>query len=152
MALRVFSHVFSSNDSVQGQAGFSVKVSVVFCLLCSSSPYKYLHRPCLVLCSFAQENLGFVHESESEFAQSCPTLATPRTVAYQASRSMGFSRQEYWSGVPCTYSRLNLPPDRMTDRVRHKTTFPPKVSLYLLHFRSYVLMFAFLPPWNLVWL
>ena len=27
-------------------------------------------------------------------------LATPRTAAYQAPRSMGFSRQEYWSGVP----------------------------------------------------
>ena len=27
-------------------------------------------------------------------------LATPWTAAYQAPRSMGFSRQEYWSGVP----------------------------------------------------
>ena len=27
-------------------------------------------------------------------------LATPWTVAYQAPLSMGFSRQEYWSGVP----------------------------------------------------
>ena len=27
-------------------------------------------------------------------------FATPWTVAYQASPSMGFSRQEYWSGVP----------------------------------------------------
>ena len=27
-------------------------------------------------------------------------FATPRTVAYQASPSMGFSRQEYWSGLP----------------------------------------------------
>ena len=27
-------------------------------------------------------------------------LATPWTVAYQAPPSMGFSRQEYWSGVP----------------------------------------------------
>ena len=27
-------------------------------------------------------------------------LATPRTVAYQASLSMGFSRQEHWSGLP----------------------------------------------------
>ena len=26
-------------------------------------------------------------------------FATPWTVAYQASPSMGFSRQEYWSGV-----------------------------------------------------
>ena len=27
-------------------------------------------------------------------------LATPWTVAYQTSPSMGFSRQEYWSGLP----------------------------------------------------
>ena len=27
-------------------------------------------------------------------------FATPGTVAYQASPSMGFSRQEYWSGLP----------------------------------------------------
>ena len=32
---------------------------------------------------------------------SCVRLfATPQTVAYQAPPSMGFSRQEYWSGLP----------------------------------------------------
>ena len=39
-------------------------------------------------------------KSESEVAQSCPTLSDPWTVAYQAPLPMGFSRQEYWSGVP----------------------------------------------------
>ena len=40
-------------------------------------------------------------ESEIEVAQSCPRLfATPWTVAYQALPSMGFSRQECWSGLP----------------------------------------------------
>ena len=39
-------------------------------------------------------------KSESEVAQSCLTLATPWTAAYQAPPSIGFSRQEYWSGVP----------------------------------------------------
>ena len=32
--------------------------------------------------------------------QSCPTLATPWTAAHQAPLSMGFPRQEHWSGVP----------------------------------------------------
>ena len=32
-------------------------------------------------------------------AQSCPTL-TPQTVALQAPLSVGFSGQEYWSGLP----------------------------------------------------
>ena len=34
-------------------------------------------------------------EGEGEVAQSCPTLCDP-----VASLSMGFSRQEYWSGLP----------------------------------------------------
>ena len=39
-------------------------------------------------------------------------LATPCIVAYQAPPSMGFSRQEYWSGLPLIeqsifYSNLN---------------------------------------------
>ena len=39
-------------------------------------------------------------KSESEVAQSCLTLSDPWTGAYQAPPSMGFSRQEYWSGLP----------------------------------------------------
>ena len=48
-----------------------------------------------------------------------PLCATPRTVAHQAPLSMGFSRQDYWSGLPfpsqgilltqgCNLSRLHL--------------------------------------------
>jgi len=33
-------------------------------------------------------------------AKSCLTLATLWTVAHQAPLSMGFSREEYWSGLP----------------------------------------------------
>ena len=33
-------------------------------------------------------------------AKLCLTLATPWTAACQAPLSMGFSRQEYWSGLP----------------------------------------------------
>ena len=39
-------------------------------------------------------------KSKSEVAQSCPTLSNPWTAAFQAPLSMGFSRQDYWSGVP----------------------------------------------------
>ena len=35
-----------------------------------------------------------------KIAKSCLTLATPWMVACQAPPSMGFSRQEYWSGLP----------------------------------------------------
>ena len=35
-------------------------------------------------------------------------FATPWTVAYQAPPSMGFSRQEYWSGLPFIYKMNGL--------------------------------------------
>ena len=39
-------------------------------------------------------------ESEVKSLSCVRLLATPWTAAYQAPPSMGFSRQEYWSGVP----------------------------------------------------
>ena len=45
--------------------------------------------------------------------------ATPRTVTHQAPLSMGFSRQEYWSGLSCSPSG-NLP--------------EPGIEPHLLHF------------------
>ena len=41
--------------------------------------------------------------------KSCPTLVTPWTVACQAPLPMGFSRQEYWCGLP------SLPPGDFPD-------------------------------------
>ena len=42
-------------------------------------------------------------KSEREVAQSCPTLSDP-----MAPPSMGFSRQEYWSGVPLPSPNLRI--------------------------------------------
>ena len=39
-------------------------------------------------------------ESESEVSQSCLTLCDPTDGSLPGSGSMGFSRQEYWSGLP----------------------------------------------------
>ena len=67
-------------------------------------------------------------KSESEVAQSCLTLATLWTAAYQAPPSMGFSRQEYWSGVPlpsrlpsptCLQNLCSIAPNRNFVTVRH---------------------------------
>ena len=33
-------------------------------------------------------------------SKSCPTPVTPWTIPFQVPLSMGFSRQEYWSGLP----------------------------------------------------
>ena len=49
-------------------------------------------------------------ESESEVAQSRPTLCHPVDCNLQAPLSMGFSRQEYYSGLPCS------PPGDLTDQ------------------------------------
>ena len=43
-------------------------------------------------------------------AQSCPTLATPETVAFQAPLSMGFSGPGHWSGFPFPASEDLLDP------------------------------------------
>ena len=42
-------------------------------------------------------------------------LATPWTVAYQAPPSMGFSRQEYWSGMP-----LPSPPNQLVVLIQNQ--------------------------------
>jgi len=48
-------------------------------------------------------------KEESEVAQLCPTLCDPMDSSlHQAPPSMGFSRQEYWSGLPFP-SPGNLP-------------------------------------------
>ena len=39
-------------------------------------------------------------KSESEVAQSCLTFSDPMDCSLQGSSVPGFSRQEYWSGLP----------------------------------------------------
>ena len=41
-------------------------------------------------------------KKERKWLSHVQLFATPWTVAYQASLFMGFSRQEYWSGLPFT--------------------------------------------------
>ena len=74
----------------------------------------------VTLFSWAPKSLRMVRHIESQFcfffnvcsgglvAKSCPTLATPWTVACQAPLSVGFSRLEYWSRLPFP-SPGNLP-------------------------------------------
>ena len=58
------------------------------------SPGKNTGRGCHFLLQYMKV------KSEREIAQSCPTLQDPMDCSHQAPPSMGFSRQEYWSGVP----------------------------------------------------
>ena len=55
--------------------------------------------------------------------QSCQLFVTPWTVAHQALLSMGFSRQEYWSGLPCP------PPRDLTDPgIKHVSFMSPALA------------------------
>ena len=47
-------------------------------------------------------------ESEMKLLSRVRLFATPWTVAYQVPPSVGFSRQEYWSGLPFP-SPVDLP-------------------------------------------
>ena len=60
----------------------------------------------VVLVSAVQQSKSIIFLSL--VTKSCPTLATPRTVARQAPPAMGFSRQECWSGVPLPSPMINL--------------------------------------------
>ena len=46
------------------------------------------------------KELLLVWKVKVSVTQSCPTLCDPMTVAHKVPLSMGFSRQEYWSGLP----------------------------------------------------
>ena len=47
-------------------------------------------------------------------------LATPWTAAHQAPPSMGFSRQEYWSGVPLPSPWLILTPFKISQKLLNR--------------------------------
>ena len=73
------------NRAGEGPCGWVVKTY-------SQKPgtkFPFCYLSCLCVCVYM-------------YAQSCPTLfiLTPRTAAHQALLSMGFPRQEYWSGLP----------------------------------------------------
>ena len=69
-------------------------------------------------------------KNESEVAQSCPTLSDPGTAAHQAPLSMGFSRQEYWSGVPL-------------GDINHNLVFILPVHRFLFHYSCYASIHCF---------
>ena len=80
--------------------------------------------------------------ARAKLLQSCLTLCDPWTVALQASRSMGFSRQEYWIGLPCP------PPGDLPDLGSNLLFslffFPNLRLLHLLHWQAGSLLLV--PP------
>ena len=72
-----------STDTLENTLTVSLKVKHKFTIGSSNSIPRY--TLVCVLSRFSRVQLS----------------ATPWTVTYRASLSMGFSRQEYWSGLPC---------------------------------------------------
>ena len=95
LTITVVSQVLKHNHwtNPQNHQEIQGSFSVNFCINLS---------PCL-------EPLIYVEQKWSEVAQLCPTLCDPMdSRLHQAPPSMGFSRQEYWSGLPFP-SPGNLP-------------------------------------------
>ena len=51
-------------------------------------------------CTFSTLNFIKFAAAAAKSLQSCPTLCDPIDGSPQAPPSLGFSRQEYWSGLP----------------------------------------------------
>ena len=75
-------------------------------------------------------------KSESEVAQSCLTPRNPMDCSQPAPPSVGFSRQEYWSGVPSPSPfptaevRKQWPEDQILPFLWIKITKPYKCPLF----------------------
>ena len=50
-------------------------------------------------------------------------FVTPWTVAYQAPPSTGFSRQEYWSGLPFSFSNTGPLISKLMNEMKFKKYF-----------------------------
>ena len=59
--------------------------------------------------------------------------ATPWTAAYQAPPSMGFSRQEYWSGLPLPSLHFCIVNDKRVTFFKHSLKKHSLGSYYILH-------------------
>ena len=71
-------------------------------------------------------------------------LATPWTRAYQAPPSMGFSRQEYWSGVPLPSPKYSI------KCLKHSLIYTEKSIFFILDKKS-ILQYSVqchLPMWH----
>ena len=88
--LSLYLQVLSSQDMVfsDPRSGYRPHPSLLLCTITHSEPVFLLSDP------FPKVLRGGL------VSKSCRTLAIPWTVDCQAPLSMGFSREEYWSGLP----------------------------------------------------
>ena len=73
---------------------FSAESRIIF--FChAKKPFTLIEEHCP-----AKQSSSFIKWKKVKSLSHVRLFATPLTVAYQAPPSMGFSRQEYWSGLP----------------------------------------------------
>ena len=72
---------------------------LTFCTIVSQNSRWFLKQPYFdpLWCA----GLSHSYSEEWQAAKLCPALCKAKTVAQQAPPSMGFFRQEHWSGLPC---------------------------------------------------
>ena len=71
------------------------------CCVNFGSPAKWFSYTCVCVCVCVYIYIYiYIYICGGLVNKSCPTLTTPWTRACQAPLLMGFSRQEYWSGLP----------------------------------------------------
>ena len=79
-------------------------ISSCVCVLCSLLLITKIEGTCCTTWVVIEYNWRFLYSNTAaKSLQSCPTLCDPMTTALQAPPSLGFSRQEHWSGLPFPY-------------------------------------------------
>ena len=85
-------------------------ITSIFCIggrfFTTEPPEKPIHT--YIVHIFRKRERGFTHMCILSRFSHVQLFATPWTVAHQAPLSMGFSRKEYWSGLPCPLQRIFL--------------------------------------------
>ena len=102
--LRQKIHVFPVMPCSFGSTpGFLWAHSLDYCLTCQQWEADLLHNssPDFWRLQFSEMNINVVSMWTCLVIQLSSTLCNPWITARQAPLSMGFSRQEYWSGLPC---------------------------------------------------
>ena len=103
------SNVFRSSHPIQKQKYFpwlyyplSFFILITKCLFLVTHSNFTSWKSVFHFCCTAESGLLKATGGGGLVAKSCPTLAILLTVACQAPLSMGFCRQEYWNGLPCS--------------------------------------------------